>query len=553
MISHLLAVNPTQVKLLNAVPAAKINLTPSSLDVTTIDSQQIGAEVIGANGAVMPNASVAWNVYGGVGSITSSGLFSASTVGTGYIEGDVTNPAGDTVSARIPVTVKPPAYLAFQSANLGIFMPTQTVSLVVDINDANGHLNGNDNGRPLQLTITGPDGSHNTYSGNSQNGMATFNFNETMAGAYTAQVSAPGSIAGSPAVFQVVPGDATSLQVHVSPSTFIKPTQIVSLKANFYDNWNNLVPNKGANFSVSNSVYGKLAVTDDPSVATFTAANVKGVFTVTATAGNLTGSQSVEIYTSNADLVTGKGDWMLWSDWKNYPVDQTIKRLQAAGVTHVYLEVSTTSDGFYGQDALNDFLPKAHQAGIVVMGWVYAKLSVPWQDAAQSIQVIQYKTPSGDQIDGLAADLEENLTSASITSFSSGIRSTIGSYYPMVAVVYPASWTRFAHQPWDVYQKYYDVMAPMVYWHYTEMAYTYKDAYQAIENELIAMHKATQNMPVTIVGQSYNMFDDWQYPQAGEIKGAMQAAKDYGAIGYSTYRGRTATPDEWMQFSGFQW
>jgi hypothetical protein len=565
-------------------PAVKrLEIQPGSLSTTVGQETKLTVKGYDSNNQPTDSPAVVWSVSGEIGEVNSQGVFVAKKAGKGTITATLQGPNGGTVSQSIDVTVADAAqtpgtgnpgtpgtgqgntgssgsgqtnpgtpgskHVAFTSTQYGSFKPTQTVNLTLQVKNQNGQVDTSDNGRVITVILNGPDGSQ-TLQGQTVNGTVNFAVSKTVAGTYTATVSASGVTLDAPATFTVVPGDAVQMSLHVAPSTFIKPLQTVTLQVKAQDAWGNAITS-GVTFSADDNTRGTFGTTGNPMVGTFTPKNQKGPLTIRATIGNKTVTQPVYVYTEAADLVRGKGDWMMWRDWKNYPVQDTIQRLKAAGVTHVYLEVSTTSDGFYGQDALDDFLPQAHQAGIAVLGWIYADLKDPWKDASQTVDVINYTTPSGDQIDGLAADLEENLSAYNIQQFSKGIRDNFGPYYPMIAVVYPATWRPTL--PWSTLAQYYDVMAPMVYWHYKERAYTYTDAYNAIKAEIEAMHEKVGDKPIHIIGQSYNMFDTWQYPTADEIKGAMQAAKDGGAVGYSTYRGRTATDYEWNQFASFPW
>lgn len=532
----------------------RVEVSPQEIQTTVGKTTPLTVKAYDSNGQLIDSPQVTWQVNGNIGSV-QNGTFTANQAGSGSLVAAVTTgEASATAKVNVTVTAptpQPAKQLVFSTVNYGTVMAGQPLVLTLNVKGSDGNIDTSDSGHAVTLTVNGPDGSQ-TLQGTTQNGVVKVQLSKSQVGTYTVSAAGSGYSLLAPATFVVqasAPVNLQNVNFHVAPSTFVKPLQQVTLRFSATDGNGNAVNN--ITFSVDSS-RGTITPTGTPGVAIFTPKNVKGPVTITATAGGQTFTKQLVVYTSAADLVQGKGDWMMWRDWHNYNVNDTINRLKAAGVTHVYLEVSTTSDGFYGQDALDDFLGKAHDAGIAVLGWIYAALNDPWKDASQTVDVIRYTTPSGDQIDGLAADLEENLSAYNIEQFSKGIRDNFGPYYPMIAVVYPATWR--PNLPWDVLAKYYDVMAPMVYWHYQERPYTYTDAYNAIKNEILTMHaKAGDDKPIHIIGQSYNMFDSWQYPTADEIKGAMQAAKDYGAVGYSTYRGRTATDYEWNQFASFSW
>lgn len=444
------------------------------------------------------------------------------------------------------------AFLYLSGQNFGARKPTEKVELSVVLKDADGvAITEAYDDRDVTMTVKGPDGTQ-TLKAKSVQGIATFAVSKTKAGDYTLQFAAERAEAKGIARFYVVAGVAEKIDLHVAPSPFLKTGKKVRVQVTGLDKWNNPVPVGKVEYSVSDPGKAELVKTLDPMVANLTATQTTGQYTITATSGTFTDTQVIRNYAHAKELVAGKGDWMLWRDWKHYPVQDTIKRFKDAGVTHVYLHISTSLDGFFGRDAMEDFLPQAHEAGIVVIGSTYASLKDPYKDASQAVQMMDYVTAKGDKFDGLAADLEENLFEWQVETFSKTIRNKYGADMPMIAVVYPASWHWIA-QPWHVYKKYYDVMGPMVYWHYKAKEYTYTEAYNAVKSEMEYLNRNT-GLPVTMIGQSYNMFpDSWQFPAAHEIKGAMQAAKDLGAVGYSTYRGRTATDYEWAEFAKFAW
>jgi hypothetical protein len=275
----------------------------------------------------------------------------------------------------------------------------------------------------------------------------------------------------------------------------------------------------------------------------------------------ISGSAHLNVFTQNAaKLVSGKGMWMMWGDWHSNNTDNLLSVAKAKGVTHLYIEVATSynNQGFYGSDALDDLLPKAHKAGIKVIGWTYDSLKTPANDAKVDISVAKYRTPSGDQVDGLAPDIEEtaNVTTASVTTYSSALRTALGQYYPLILCSYPPDWR--PNFPWQTFGKYYDVIAPMDYWHYRSKAYTYNEAFTEVANSIKQIRNLTgkPNIPITIIGQGYDMFTDDKgsnSPTTDEIRGSMDAAKQGGAVGYSLYRWNTVSDVEWGAFGTYKW
>ncbi|GAX89646.1 S-layer homology domain-containing protein [Effusibacillus lacus] len=553
MIDRLLKVPPSKIEQLKelANPIVKtIEVTPSAATLVIGETQPLSVTALDKNGHPVQNPPVTWSVSGDIGTLDGS-VFTARKAGTGRITATVQQKGQAPITKSIEVTVEEPKHLSFSQPDYGTFKPMQPVAITVHVKDETGKPVVTDQNLKVTLIVNGPDGQ-STLETTTYNGQANITLNKTKAGTYAVTVTGHRAVADGSASFQIVPGDFAKLKVYAAPSTFVRAGSSIEFISTAYDQWDNQLPPLPVKYQVSDQSFGRVTNASNPANGTFTAGSKKGTVTVTAQHGNVTVSKQLTVYKDATDLVSGKGDWMMWRDWKNYPVKETIQRLKDAQVTHVYLLVSTTIDGFFGQDSMDDFLHQAHDAGIAVMGWIYAANKDPYKDAEQTIQAMNYTTPAGQRFDGLAADLEENLYAWHQEEFAKSVRSALGDKYPMMAVIYPATWRD--KQPWDVYKKYYDIMAPMVYWHYKAKPYTYKDAYGAVEAEMIKLREFT-GKPIHMIGQSYNMFpNDWrQAPTWAEIQGAMKAAYDYKAVGYSTYRGRTATTEGWNEFAAFKW
>ena len=71
-----------------------------------------------------------------------------------------------------------------------------------------------------------------------------------------------------------------------------------------------------------------------------------------------------------AVLPRGKGMWLhyLRQAAGNDPA-ALVAKAKETGLSHVYLRVGSSKDGFYGQADLDRLLPMAHAAGLRVVGW----------------------------------------------------------------------------------------------------------------------------------------------------------------------------------------
>ena len=180
-----------------------------------------------------------------------------------------------------------------------------------------------------------------------------------------------------------------------------------------------------------------------------------------------------------AGIADGPGIWVnLW----NYPqgdVDSYCATLRNNGVHNLFVQTSrSNTEAIAHPNDLGLLIESAHKHKINVIAWSYATLINPNSDASRLTQAANFKSIHGQSIDGIAADLEENLTSWRVESFCQKLKQTLGNNYPIIAVVYsPLNRAQqAANTPWKVLVKYFDIIAPMTYWagkSQTLDAYTY--------------------------------------------------------------------------------
>ncbi|MBX5464048.1 MAG: S-layer homology domain-containing protein [Clostridia bacterium] len=420
-------------------------------------------------------------------------------------------------------------------------------------------------GGPVTVTLV-PHGPHGydlpPLTATSRGDRAVFTFTPLFSGSYGFAATAPG-LSGDDAagLVQVLPGPAVQLAVHAAPSTILAPGQSAQLTAELADAYGNPVPVPFQLRAVAAPGAGTLSAVraqmPGPGVAaTFTAGAGGTSRTVTFSSPDHPELAAVGLtfrsLASPADVVAGKGLWLLFGDWKSTPDAQLIERALAGGYTHLYLEVATTSDGFYGRRALDDLLWKAHAAGLAVVAWTYPALWNPSGDLAWSRQVIAYATPEGDRADAFAPDIEENLDTQTVTSYVAAVRQALDALGPagrLVAVTYPPQ-SRPGF-PFAALAGAVDAFAPMAYWHNYEAEYSYLRAYRYVLQAVQQLRQlAGAPVPVSPAGQGFDMFSSSgsgiYSPTALEIEAAARAARDAGAIGFSLYRWGTATAAEWQ-------
>ncbi|MBE3590820.1 MAG: S-layer homology domain-containing protein [Firmicutes bacterium] len=456
-------------------------------------------------------------------------------------------------------------------------------------------------GRPatLQARLLGPDGTPLPLSGvtvtltphgphgydlpalaaATQNGVATFTFTPVFAGAYGFQASAPGFAPGDAGgVLNVTPAELAQLVIHAAPSTILAPGGTASIYAALADRYGNAIDapfqlraqaaagSGTLGGTLSGSLSGDAAAGLDAqtalagpgTVAIFTA-GAAGARTLTFTSPDHPQLPPVtvtfRVVQRPADVVAGKGLWLLFGDWKAVDDDEIVRRAVQGGYSHIYLEIATSGDGFYGRRALDQLLWKVHNAGIAFIAWVYPDLRNPASDTAWTRDVIAYATPEGDRPDAFAPDIEEVLDPSTVAAYAAAVRAALGPEGRFVAVTYPPQ--ARPDYPFRQLAPYVDAFAPMSYWHTRVREYTFADAYRYVADSVRRLRQlAGVDVPVSVIGQTYDMFAAGgrgvYSPTPLELEGAWRAVLDTGAIGLSFYRWGTTTDEQWAAIDALQ-
>jgi hypothetical protein len=240
----------------------------------------------------------------------------------------------------------------------------------------------------------------------------------------------------------------------------------------------------------------------------------------------------------------GKGMWINHlSRTAGGDPTRIVTQARLAGLTHLYLRVGSSVDGFYAGADLERLLPAAHAAGIKVIGWDFVYLGDPIGDAARGRIEAAYTTAGGDRLDGLAPDIETeregvHLSPGSARLFGDRLRQAVGSRYPLIAVV-PRPNPRLTSYPFADVLASFDAVAPMVYWGHQDPASTVTAAIAAL---------APFGKPVIPVGQAYDPAIDGGAPGAptkADIAAFVGAASQAGALGVSFWVWETANADHW--------
>ena len=234
------------------------------------------------------------------------------------------------------------------------------------------------------------------------------------------------------------------------------------------------------------------------------------------------------------DLITdGKGIWVnIW----NYPSnpDMYCEYLKSKGIDTIYLQISrSTTPAIQHPDKLNKIISSAHKRNMKVIGWTYSFLKDPISDAQKFLAAVFYKTPDGDSLDGMAADIEEVTSPRVIETFAKAVRNKVGSKYPLIAITFSPVLKRANPKsyPWKTIANNFDIIAPMTYWHGNVKLRSEKGAYDYTVQTINKIKEYTQKENIQI-----HLIGDGQKTSSQEIKGFLKAASDHKvSAGVSLY------------------
>ena len=171
-----------------------------------------------------------------------------------------------------------------------------------------------------------------------------------------------------------------------------------------------------------------------------------------------------------------------------------------------------------------------------------------------------HRTPTGDRLDGIAPDIEENMDGTDVGAFAQILRAQLGADRLIVGVIYPAgSWIGQQHPIAGILSHSVNVLAPMDYWHDQQGSVSQATVADYVRQSVVDIKDATgnPNFPVAVIGQTYDNFGrdgiGPNNPSSAEINAALRAAQDAGAIGISFFQWGTATPSEWTAIGAFRW
>ena len=226
-----------------------------------------------------------------------------------------------------------------------------------------------------------------------------------------------------------------------------------------------------------------------------------------------------------------------------------VARARETGLSHLYLRVGSSKDGFYARADLDRLLPVAHAAGLSVVGWDFPYLFDAEADARRGAEAIAYTTPDGHRMDAFSADIETRHEGVNISvpvadTYSRRLRELVGPDYPLIATVPRPRYNRGF--PFAEIVRQFDAVAPMVYW-------LARDPVAEVEQAITDL--AGLGKPVLPVGQAYDARVDGGPtgpPPKEHLVRFISAARSRGATGFSFWVWHLATPEHWAAIAEAQ-
>jgi hypothetical protein len=257
-------------------------------------------------------------------------------------------------------------------------------------------------------------------------------------------------------------------------------------------------------------------------------------------------------WTSHVAALTGKGMWIWeWDSTDGGDANAIVQQAVSAGLHQLWVRVGDSMNGFYGAAELDSLVPVAHAHGLAVIAWGFPYLWDPVGDAQWTAQILDWRAPDGQQVDGYGADIEEATEGVMLSAQRAAVylelvRQAAGSRM-VVATVYPpsdASWD--GGYPYQAMAPYVDAFAPMIYWECTDPG----------TDATLDVARLSTLRPVYVIGQAFNFAGTGgrtASPSAAEITEFLSVSRRAGALGASFWVWQDATPQEWAAVSGFPW
>jgi hypothetical protein len=242
-------------------------------------------------------------------------------------------------------------------------------------------------------------------------------------------------------------------------------------------------------------------------------------------------------------LPYGKGMWLYEPEkTEGGDVAAIVAKAKAAGLSHLYVRTGSSWNGFYAGSFLDQILPAAHEADLMVYGWDFPRLINVADDVRRAKAAIDHRAPGKHRIDGFSADIETrsegtHITGAAAAEYGRLLRDAVGSSYPLIATVPRPSPAQ--NYPYAEVVASFDAIAPMVYWLNRQPDTDVSGALRDL---------AQYGKPVFPVGQAYDGAPEGGragVPPPEELWRFMRFAQAGGAQGVSFWSWQAANAKAW--------
>ena len=255
---------------------------------------------------------------------------------------------------------------------------------------------------------------------------------------------------------------------------------------------------------------------------------------------------------SDLSAVTGKGMWIWdWPATAGGNARAVVRQAVRAGLHSLWIRVGDSGEGFYGAAELHALVPAAHAAGLKVIAWGFPYLYDPVGDARWTAQVLAWRGPGGQRVDGFSADIERYTEGVDLTAQRVGVYLEIvrraADTRPIVATVYPPRdpyW--YGDYPYRMIARYVDAFAPMIYWECTDPG----------ADATLDIARLLPLRPVNLIGQAFSLaayHGRVPAPSGAELTEFMAVGRKDGALGASFWVWQDATAGEWAALGAYRW
>lgn len=267
---------------------------------------------------------------------------------------------------------------------------------------------------------------------------------------------------------------------------------------------------------------------------------------------------------------TGLGAWIdvfdyapAYQDPGEFPSvsPDAVDVLAGYGVETLYFQAARldprSPGGIVDRELVGEFLARARNAGIRVVGWYLPKFADLEADMAR-VEMIRDFEFRGHRFDGVALDIEWRSDvpdhaerNARLVELSRRLRDrmgdeALGAIVPppvLLEVVNPDNWPDF---PWPELAGLYDVWMPMSYWTLRTSSSGYRDGYTYTDENIRRM-RANLGDPAALVHPIGGIADE---TTAEATLGFLRAAEEADSIGSSLYDFDTTSVGGWEILTG---